>query len=371
MNTVAAKPWRPLKTIAINNRRYLGNKYKLLPFIAAVIGSECPKVNSVADIFAGTGSVASAFTDKRLITNDHLYSNYICHVAWFGPGDYSPVKVEELIGYYNYVSVTEENYLSVNFADTFFSRADCRRIGFIREDIERRFRSAEINERERALLIASLLYSADKIAETCGHYDAYRQGAAFGRPLELAVLRPPENLNLSNECYNEDANKLVRRIYADLVYIDPPYNSRQYCDAYHLPENIARWEKPQVRGVSRKMDRTGLKSDYCTRRAAAAFADLIEHVNARYIVLSYSNMAIKGHDRSNARISDDELTRILSRQGEVRVFRRSHKPFTAGRSNIGSHEERLFLCRLAAPKLKSSFIQPPPNYTGDKYRLLP
>ncbi len=55
------------KTIKINNRRYLGNKYKLLPFITEVVKTECKNVNIVADIFAGTGAVASAFTDKKLI----------------------------------------------------------------------------------------------------------------------------------------------------------------------------------------------------------------------------------------------------------------------------------------------------------------
>ena len=56
-----------------------------------------------------------------------------------------------------------------------------------------------------------------------------------------------------------DANELVREIRADLVYIDPPYNSRQYCDIYHLLENVARWERPEVSGVARKMPRDELK----------------------------------------------------------------------------------------------------------------
>jgi adenine-specific DNA-methyltransferase len=118
------------------------------------------------------------------------------------------------------------------------------------------------------LLITSLLYAADKIANTCGHYDAYRQGVKFDRHLELSVPLPNGELNSGNVCYNEDTNELVKTICADLVYIDPPYNSRQYCDAYHLLENIARWEKPKVVGVARKMDRTALKSDYCNNRAA-------------------------------------------------------------------------------------------------------
>ena len=95
----------PYKTIKINNRRYLGNKYKLLPFITSVVEQECEGVNTVADIFAGTGAVASAFTDKKIITNDNMYSNYICHVAWFSSEKYSEEKIIDLIAGYNSVSL--------------------------------------------------------------------------------------------------------------------------------------------------------------------------------------------------------------------------------------------------------------------------
>jgi adenine-specific DNA-methyltransferase len=361
-------PEPTMKTTYINNRRYLGNKYKLLPFITSVVVENCEGVESVADIFAGTGAVASAFTDKRLITNDNLYSNYICHLAWFGSQTYSREKIERLIAYYNRVDITQDNYMSETFADTFFSKTDCRKIGFIRDNIEARIARGEINERERALLITSLLYAADRIANTCGHYDAFRQGVEFEKHLELSVPLPTDNLNVGNISYNEDANELVKRISADLVYIDPPYNSRQYCDTYHLLENIARWEKPDVSGVARKMDRKKLKSDYCTNKAAKAFEDLIGNINARYILLSYNNMAQKGNDRSNAKISDDDIMRVLSAKGEVKIFTRDYKPFSAGKSDIDKHQERLFLC--VRKREERPIIQSPLNYTGGKFKLL-
>ena len=142
-NNVEEKPEvqeLPYKTTKINNRRYLGNKYKLLPFITEVIEKECENVNTVADIFAGTGAVASAFTDRKIITNDIMYSNYICHVAWFSSEDYSEDKIIDLIVYYNNKVVEQDNYMSENFADTYFSLEDCRKIGFIRQDIEDRFK---------------------------------------------------------------------------------------------------------------------------------------------------------------------------------------------------------------------------------------
>lgn len=358
----------PYKTTKINNRRYLGNKYKLLDFITEVIESNCENVNTVADIFAGTGAVASAFANKKIITNDLMYSNYICHLAWFGTQDFSEDKIIDYIMYYNNLNITEENYMTTNFADTFFSFSDCSKIGFIREDIEESFANGKINERERALLITSLLYAMDKIANTCGHYDAYRRNAEFNKNLELSVPQPSNN-NPNNCCYNKDANDLVIDIEVDLVYIDPPYNSRQYCDAYHVLENVAKWKKPEVFGVARKMDRSSLKSDYCTTKATKAFETLIENIKAKYIVLSYNNMAEKGNDRSNAKIADKDIMRILSAKGDVEVFSSNYKAFTTGKSKIAENEERLFICKCY--ETDKELIQSPLNYIGGKYKLLP
>lgn len=333
------------KTSLINNRRYLGNKYKLLPFITKVVNEECSDIDSVADIFAGTGAVSSAFTEKLLITNDLMYSNYICNYAWFGAEEYDPQTIIDCVVRYNSLSDLEDNYMTENFSDTYFSRDDCAKIGYIREDIESLYENDRINQRERAILITSLLYAMDKIANTCGHYDAYRKGVVFEKTLELYVPLAEVHNTADNQCYNTDANELVKDITADLVYIDPPYNSRQYCDAYHLLENVARWEKPEVFGVARKMDRSTMKSKYCTQSATEAFKQLIGDIKAKYILLSYNNMAEKGNDRSNAKISDQDIMRILEKKGEVKVFSESYKAFTTGKSDIDDNQERLFLCR--------------------------
>lgn len=333
------------KTSYINNRRYLGNKYKLLPFIKRVVDTECRNIESVADIFAGTGAVSSAFVDdKIIITNDLMYSNYICNYAWFSGQSYNPQVVIDYVVKYNQLENLEDNYMSENFGNTYFSIEDCLRIGFIREDIENNFKSGKINKRERAILITSLLYAMDKIANTCGHYDAYRKNVKFEKSLELFVPLAKVQNNENNLCFNMDANDLVKNIYVDLVYIDPPYNSRQYCDAYHLLENVALWQKPEVHGVARKMDRKNMKSQYCTKNATLVFEQLINDINAKYILFSYNNMETKGNDRSNAKIADSDIMRILNNKGEVKVFEEDYKPFTTGKSDIKGNKERLFLC---------------------------
>lgn len=333
------------KTSLINNRRYLGNKYKLLPFITRVVTDECADIDSIADIFAGTGAVSSAFTDKTIITNDLMYSNFICNYAWFGAEEYDPQIIIDCVIKYNSLADLDDNYMTENFSDTYFSRDDCAKIGYIREDIETLYKNGDINTRERAILITSLLYAMDKIANTCGHYDAYRKGVEFEKTLELFVPLATVENNPENKCFNMDANDLVKNISADLFYIDPPYNSRQYCDAYHLLENVARWEKPEVFGVARKMDRSSMKSKYCTQSATEAFEQLVSDIKAKYILLSYNNMAEKGNDRSNAKISDEDILRVLREKGSVKVFSESYKAFTTGKSDIEDNEERLFLCK--------------------------
>ena len=132
----------------------------------------------------------------------------------------------------------------------------------------------------------------------------------------------------------------------DVLYIDPPYNSRQYCDAYHLLENLAVWKEPQVYGKAKKMDRSHLKSEYCLKTAPRVFTDLIKNANCKHILISYNNTGESKDGRSNARIKDDVIINILKNRGEAEVFERDYKAFTTGKSNTDGHTERVFYCKV-------------------------
>ena len=340
------------RALSIQNRRYLGNKYRLLGFIEETINKHCPETKSLMDIFAGTGVVAYHFMDKmKVVTNDTLYSNYLAHIAFMSADPFDSDKIEMMIDEYNGLPVSSlrENYMSETFGDTFFCRDDCKRIGYIREDIRDRYRAEYINHREMALLVTALLYSMDKVADTCGHYDAYRKGVSCYRPFEMYPLALSKKPSCGNIFFNGDSNKLAvegKLPYVDCVYCDPPYNSRNYCDLYHVLENVARWEKPGVQGQARKMDRSGLKSRYCSKSAAAAFEELVKALRCRYIVLSYNNTGDKANARSNARMSDEDIMRILSEKGRVRIYSKKYKAFTTGKSDNHTNEERLFVCEV-------------------------
>lgn len=334
--------------LQINNRRYLGSKYKLLEFICKVVRENCTSVSSVADIFGGTGVVADRFNKegKDIIVNDILYSNYLAYLTWFSNEKVNITKIEKLIKFFNESEPTEDNYVSINFGGTYFTEYNARKIGYVREEIEKM--SDELNAREKAILITSLIYAMDKVANTVGHYDAYRRKLDSIKEIKLLMPEFNDGLNNGNKIFKEDANELVRKISADLIYIDTPYNSRQYGDAYHLLENIAEWEKPDLVGVAKKMiDRSHIKSDYCTMKATSAFADLISNIKGKYILVSYNNMAQKGVGRSNAKISSEEIVEILETRGTVEIFETNFQAYTTGKTNIDDHKEILYLCEVS------------------------
>lgn len=360
-----------LRVSEINNRRYLGNKHGITPFIREVVDRECEDVNVLVDIFSGTGAVANAFLDKTVMTNDLLYSNYLAHIAWFSSENYRPGLIMEFIAFLNRIKTSESNYVRENFADTYFSADDCSKIGAAREMVAEAFSSGLLSERENAILVTSILYGMDRVANTVGHYDAFRQNTEFNKTLDFPILFPRWDLPRENKAYLGDANEVIRSLKCDVLYMDPPYNSRQYSDAYHLLENIARWAKPEVFGVARKMDRSALKSAYSTTKAADALRDLVAKSDARYIVLSYNNMADKGNGRSNAKISDEEIHTILKEKGEVKVFETAHKAFSTGRSDIQGNTERLFVCKVTQRSSPpTQVVVSPINYIGGKGKLI-
>ena len=357
--------------LKIENRRYLGSKLKMLDFINEVVENNISNIKTVADILGGTGVVADLFRKKgkKIIINDILHSNVINYYTWFGNENIDYNKVISIITELNNLTPTSDNYVSMNFGGKYFSYENAKKIGAIREQID----SYDVNEREKSFLLTSLLYAMDKVANTVGHYDAYRKKMDTLNPIHLKV--PEYIINKDNEIYCEDANQLVKRIKADLVYIDTPYNSRQYGDTYHLLENIVDWKKSELTGVALKMvDRTHIKSKYSTSKASEAFEDLINNIRAKYILVSYNNMAKKGSGRSNAKISNEEIISILEKKGTVKIFETPFKVFTTGKTNIENHKEILYLCDIsnnATNKTKSKPVQSAINYTGGKFKLVP
>ena len=332
-----------MKSFNIQNRRYLGNKFKLLNSIKDLVKKKCGDYSSFIDLFSGTGVVANSFnSDKvKIITNDLLYSNYVIAKSFFETTK-SPVGILKKIENLNSINTDKANYFSKNFGNKYFTRDNAIKIGATREKIEK----ISTNANEKFILITSLIYAADRIANTVGHYDAYRENLDTRGKLELQVPNIDCSKNKDNKVYCMDSNILANEIKGDVVYIDPPYNSRQYSDTYHLLDNLALWKKPEVFGKAKKMDRSHIKSKYCSKDAVLEFQDLITKLNTKHIIVSYNNTENTKHGRSNAKISFNQIKNILMKKGKTEINQIDFKAFTTGKSKTDNHKEILFYCRV-------------------------
>ena len=335
--------------LQINNRRYIGSKNSLLDNIDNVIKKYYKNYNFVlADIFAGTGVVGNYFANKgsKVIVNDLLYSNFVAYNTWLSNEKYDIHKIEKLINKYNLIDpdTLEDNYFSEKFGNKYFHNNDAKIIGYIREDLEKQ--KSTLSEREYYILLTSLMYETDKIANTCGHFESFLNKV----PKEKGVqLRIPEinELKQKNEIYCKDANQLVKEINADVYYIDPPYNARQYVNFYHVLENLALWQKPEeLEGNSMKFKRNHLKSDYSKAKAPIVFEDLINNIKGKLIVVSYNNTYDAKSGASNNKISEEQLETILSKKGKLTKIEIDYKFFNAGKTDLKNHKEYLYVCEV-------------------------
>jgi len=69
-------------------------------------------------------------------------------------------------------------------------------------------------DRVGGCLICSLLYAMDKVANTVGHYDAFRKKLDMLRPVKLLIPDIDYSRNQNNEVYREDANMLIKKSLA-------------------------------------------------------------------------------------------------------------------------------------------------------------
>ena len=142
-----------------------------------------------------------------------------------------------------------------------------------------------------------------------------------------------------------EGNQLAKEISCDIVYIDPPYNSRQYSRFYHVLENIASWRKPQLFGEARKPEAENM-SEYCRNSATKVFEDLILSLKCKYIVVSYNNTYDSKSSSSKNKITLEDIERILGKKGSVLVFEKSHQFFNAGKTSLNDHKELIFIAKV-------------------------
>ena len=342
---------RPFK---LESRRYIGCKAKLVDWIFDIIKREAKDAQSFCDIFAGTGTVSNRALHhyQKVIINDFLYSNQILYTAFFGNESWNKHKVFDYLDAFNNIDpdVVKDNYFSENYGGKYFDMECAKMIGHTRDVIEDI--RVTLTNKEYCILLASLIYSVDRLANTLGHFEAY-----IKRPIapQKFILRPVDAQCFDGvQIFREDANELARKISTDIVYLDPPYNSRQYSRFYHVYEVLVKWDKPILQGDARKPKQENM-SDYCRVKALEKFTDLVAHVDAKYIVVSYNNTYNSKSSSSENKIKLEQIESVLNMCGSTKVFTHSHNPFNAGKTDFDDHKEYLFVTKVDNEKRNSSF----------------
>jgi adenine-specific DNA-methyltransferase len=200
--------------------------------------------------------------------------------------------------------------------------------------------------------VATLIYNIDKLANTVGHFDAYIKKPIKPQPLRLRLINAQNFDNV--EIYRKNANLLARELKSDLVYIDPPYNSRQYCRFYHLYETLVKWDKPKLFGVALKPAPENM-STYCTVKARDSFEDLVCNLTTKFLVVSYNNTYHSKSNSSENKIRLEEIESILNKCGKTKVFECSHRFFNTGKTEFDNHKELLFITEVDEKRKSKSF----------------
>lgn len=381
--------------------RYIGSKRALLKKIDELISNHIDGTEQTfLDLFAGTNVVGRYFKKKyRIISNDILYFSYVNAKATIENNKelkfegLKKVGINDPFEYFNNDKNLNPNdhYYENSYSPTgqtmYFTEDNARRIDFIRDTIDEWKNKNLLTKSEYYYLISSLLEAVPYVSNITGTYGAYLKkwdkralGRLYIKPLDVI------NNNRNNKSYNINSNELVKKIKADITYIDTPYNNRQYASNYHVLENIARNNKPKLKGKTNIFDWKPLRSDYSMKRHAInAMEDLIKNLNSKHIVLSYSNEGI---------ISESELINIINKYSTAEAeihhinypkYESKIKPkektlneiliyFSKSNSVNNTFEfaaENESPLTTWEPRLKSTYIKSPLNYIGGKYKLLP
>lgn len=338
---------------------YIGSKHSLLGFIEDSIGQVTDnKFEVFCDLFAGTGAVGIRFKKNgfKVISNDLQYYSYALNRHYIGnhnemnfdelvtelrPADRlkHKDKVEYVFDYLNSLK-GKKGFIYNNFClggtkgkeyeRQYFSDENGMKCDAIRQKIEEWKQKKKISEDEYFFLIASLIEAIDKVANTASVYGAFLKQLKKSAQKTLILKPAPYYINHKNHSvFNENINDLLDKVDGDVLYLDPPYNHRQYATNYHLLETIARYDNPKLFGKTGLRDYARERSLYNSRiHVKDEFTDLIKKAKAKYIFLSYNNEGL---------MTPDEVKEIMSKRGKYGVFKKKYNRFKADNAKNRSY----------------------------------
>ena len=342
---------------------YIWSKKSLLEFLNESINKVVWNWKyKFSDLFAWTWIVWRYFKSKwhPIIANDLQYYSYVLNKNYIennkilefkglekdipeikNISSKSWLRTKKILEYLNKLNWIEwfiyKNYSegwtkNQEFVRLYFTDRNAKRTDAIRQKIEKWKNKNKITENEYFFLLASLIEAIDKVANTASVYGAFLKKIKKSAEKDLILEEAKFDLdNLEHKVYNKDINKLVLEIENEVVYLDPPYNHRQYGWNYHLLETIAKYDNPKIRGKTGTRVDPDKKSTYCSKvEVKKSFEDLITNIKADYIFLSYNDEWI---------MSLDEIKEIMSKRWKYGVFKKEYRRFKADKTENRNHKK--------------------------------
>jgi adenine-specific DNA-methyltransferase len=341
--------------------RYIGNKTRLLPFILRTLKKSGIPVGCAHDAFAGTASVSRALKAKgwRVYSSDLLMSSYVFQRAYV-VAEYAEPQLGDLARELS-EALPRESFISRHFSPAgggesegrmYFTPENAGRIDASREELEIWRKAGRVGEDTYYLLLAAIIEGADRVANTAGVYASYMKTwqPNARRSFEIAPEAPVKGSQPAR-AYLMDATDAAKAIgEVDLLYIDPPYNSRQYVAYYHIPEILARgWTDlpPAIRGkVGLLAGEEGRSQWSHGRRVQKLFSGLLAATTATHALVSFNS---EGHVEPGTLLS---LLATASLDGEVSHFSQRYRRYRADSDHEGRRYHRdmafehLYMVRL-------------------------
>ena len=301
--------------------RYFGSKVSSVEKIYQIISAIIPS-GSLCDPFGGIGTVGAFFKSKGydVWTGDILTFAHYFQIARVKlnrtPLFRKLIKELQLKNYSEVVSLLNSakpkaGWVTSEYAEQrlFFTKQNAQSIDACRLLIAKWSNKGLLSRNEKAFLLASLINSMDRVANTAGTYYAYLK-KWNGKALKPFQFKPIEcNPSASKIfCYHGDASSLVKLREYDVLYLDPPYNERSYAHYYHLPEAIALQKTPKTHGKSGITNNIKTISRFNRQNSVRqALVDLLEHARFRLLFFHYAD---------NGLMSAKELRGIFQSYGK-------------------------------------------------------
>jgi adenine-specific DNA-methyltransferase len=287
--------------------RYIGSKLNLLSQLDLVINERQINDGLFCDIFSGTGVVGRHFKNRfPIASNDFLYFSYVLQYAQIQLNsipDFTKLTAEigDPFNYLNSINTQKfdfksDPFIAINFSPfksgsrMYFTEKNALQIDAIRQSLQEWLNNEIISKDGFMYLLASLIDFVPSISNIAGTYGAFLKhwDTRTSKSIALNQISLLNNGN-KNVAYNENANELIRKISGKVLYIDPPYNGRQYLGNYHVLETVAKYDNPVLKGKTGTREDSSKISEYCKKnKVAQSFHDLLENANFDYIFISYN-----------------------------------------------------------------------------------